>query len=537
MHELPMKNPASHDINKHISINEEAEMANQNIRPRPMALFILDGWGYRAERSANAIAQARKPCWDYHWKHYPHTLISSSGKCVGLPKDQMGNSEVGHMNMGAGRVIYQDLTRIETAIEQSEFFKNSILLSALNQAKYSTLHIMGLLSPGGVHSHETHIYALLKLAAQHGIPKVYLHAFFDGRDTPPSSALTSLQTLTKMCQKLRCGQIVSLIGRYYAMDRDNRWERTQKAYELITEGKADYQASNAFDALQQAYDRNETDEFVQATCCSHYSGMADGDVAIFMNFRADRARQLTQAFMAPNFKEFNRHRKPLLRNFVTLTQYDKSFNVLVAFPPTTLKQTLPEYLSRLGLKQLRIAETEKYAHVTYFFNGGIEQAFPGEDRILIPSPRVATYDLQPEMSAFELTERLIDEIRQQKYDVIICNFANPDMVGHSGNFAATVKAIETIDTCLNKLLSELKQIGGEAIITADHGNAEMMYNPTTQQPHTSHTHEKVPALYIGRPAIAANQKGVLADIAPTLLYLMGIPQPPEMSGKQLFTLT
>jgi 2,3-bisphosphoglycerate-independent phosphoglycerate mutase len=511
-------------------------MAHKSISPRPLALFILDGWGYREEREANAIAQARKPCWDFLWQHYPHTLVSGCGKCVGLPDGQMGNSEVGHMNMGAGRVIYQDFTRIEAAIEAKDFFSNPVLLSALNKAKNSALHIMGLLSPGGVHSHEQHIYALLELAAQRGITKVYLHAFLDGRDTPPRSALASLQGLQDKCRQLNCGEIVSIVGRYYAMDRDQRWERTQKVYDLITEGKANFQATDAIEALNQAYARNENDEFVQATCCHDYQGMKEDEVAIFMNFRADRARQLTQAFIDPNFKAFSREYKPRLNTFVTLTSYDSNFNIPAAFPPITLQRIFPEYLSELGLKQLRIAETEKYAHVTYFFNGGIEQAFPGEDRILIPSPKVATYDLQPEMSAYELTERLLKEIHQQQYDVIICNFANPDMVGHSGNFAATIKAIETIDACLNKLLAALKQVGGEAIITADHGNAEMMFDSATQQPHTAHTHEKVPAIYIGRPAIVAHSEGVLADIAPTLLYLMGIPQPPEMTGKPLFTL-
>lgn len=511
-------------------------MTNENPRPRPMALFILDGWGYREEREANAIAHAYKPCWDYLWEHYPHTLLSGCGRCVGLPDNQMGNSEVGHMNMGAGRVIYQDLTRIEAAIEKGDFFTNPILLSSLNKAKHSALHIIGLVSSGGVHSHEHHIHALLELAAQQAIPKVYLHAILDGRDTPPRSALTSLETLHDKCRELHCGEVVSVIGRYYAMDRDNRWERTQKAYELITAGKGNYRAINAIEALDQAYARNETDEFVQATSCQDYQGMKDGEVAIFMNFRADRARQLTRAFTDPNFESFSREHPPRLNTFMTLTRYDNNLDIPVAFPPVSLRHTLPEYLSELGLKQLRIAETEKYAHVTYFFNGGIEQAFPKEDRILIPSPKVATYDLKPEMSAFELTERLIEEINRQHYDVIICNFANPDMVGHSGNFTKTVKAIEAIDVCLKKLLDALKQVDGEALLTADHGNAEMMFDAATQQPHTAHTHEKVPAIYVGRPAIVTNLEGKLADVAPTLLYLMGIPQPTEMTGKPLFTL-
>lgn len=447
----------------------------------------------------------------------------------------MGNSEVGHMNMGAGRVIHQDLTRIDAAIEDGEFFKNSVLLSALQQAQSGALHIMGLLSPGGVHSQESHIQALLELAAQQGVKKVYIHAFLDGRDTPPRSAESSIEALTKKMAQLKCGEIVSVIGRYYAMDRDQRWERTQKAYELLVEGKTDFHSPNALTALQQAYARDENDEFVKATLCGSYPGMSDNDVVVFMNFRADRARQLTQAFIDPGLQGFPRQKMPKLAAFVSLTEYDKKLPTLVAFPSTTLRHILPEYLSELGLSQLRIAETEKYAHVTYFFNGGVEKPFTGEERILIPSPKVATYDLKPEMSAPELTERLVQEIREQKYDVIICNYANPDMVGHSGNFDAAVKAIETVDACLSKVLAELKEVGGEVIITADHGNAEMMFDHTTQQPHTAHTHEKVPAIYIGRKAKAVRE-GVLADIAPTMLYLMGIKKPAEMTGESLFVL-
>jgi 2,3-bisphosphoglycerate-independent phosphoglycerate mutase len=516
-------------------------MTTVSLRPKPFVLIILDGWGHREDTRANAIAGARKPCWDQLWKNYPHALLSGSGKCVGLPSGQMGNSEVGHMNMGAGRVIHQDLTRIDLAIENGEFFKNTALCSALDQVRdqKKALHVLGLLSPGGVHSQEKHIQALLELAARHQVSRVYLHAFLDGRDTPPRSAQTSLEALVKKCRDLGCGQVVSIIGRYYAMDRDKRWERVQKAYDLLTQGKADFEATDPVQALQQAYQRNENDEFVQATLIgpAETCAIQDNDAVVFMNFRADRARQLTQAFMDPDFKGFERAKRPRLSAFVTLTEYDKNFPTTVAFPPVTLKHILAEYLSEQGLRQLRIAETEKYAHVTYFFNGGLEQPFPGEDRVLIPSPKVATYDLKPEMSAPELTDRLVQEIRQQNYDVIICNFANPDMVGHSGNFPATVQAIEVIDSCLGRIIEALKEVQGEAIITSDHGNAELMFDETTQQPHTAHTHEEVPALYFGRPATVAKAKGILADLAPTLLYLLGFTPPPEMTGKVLFTLS
>jgi 2,3-bisphosphoglycerate-independent phosphoglycerate mutase len=452
----------------------------------------------------------------------------------------MGNSEVGHMTMGAGRIIHQDLTRIDLTITDKSFFKNPVFLKtfAAVRQQQKALHILGLLSPGGVHSQEQHIHALLELAAEQALPHVYLHLFLDGRDTPPRSAKSSLETLIQKINTLGCGQIASLIGRYYAMDRDKRWERTQKAYELLAEGKADFYAPDALSALESAYARGETDEFIRATQINSPSQVhiQAGDSVIFMNFRADRARQLTQAFIDPHFKNFSRNTLPALHSWVTLTEYDKNFPATVAFPPFTLPHNLPAYLSQLGLPQLRIAETEKYAHVTYFFNGGVEQAFPGEDRLLIPSPPVATYDLKPEMSAFELTERLIQEIHQQKYAVIICNYANPDMVGHSGNFQATVQAIETVDTCLSRVLEALKTVRGEALITADHGNAELLFDETTQQPHTAHTCELVPALYVGRKASVAKTKGSLADIAPTLLYLLGLAKPSEMTGESLFTL-
>jgi 2,3-bisphosphoglycerate-independent phosphoglycerate mutase len=514
---------------------------NSNI-PSPIILIILDGFGYREETNANAIAAAQTPTWDHILENYPHTLISGSGSCVGLPAGQMGNSEVGHLNMGAGRIVSQDLTRIDSDIENEQFYENSVLVNACLKAQQTQkkLHLFGLLSPGGVHSHETHIQSALKLAAKRGLSDVYLHAFLDGRDTPPQSALASLQAIETLCQELQCGQIASIIGRYYAMDRDQRWDRIQKAYELLTEGKATYQASNAQEALKMAYERGETDEFVQATRIQKQHSNAitidDGDIVIFMNFRADRARELTQAFIEPDFHGFSRIKNPTLGEFACLTEYHKEFKTPIAYPVAPLKNIFAEYVSHFGLKQLRIAETEKYAHVTFFFNGGVEKPYPGEDRILIPSPKVATYDLQPEMSAYELTNRLISEIKNNSYDVIICNFANPDMVGHTGNLNATIKAIETIDHCLKQLVETTKEINGEILITADHGNAEMLFDPLTNQPHTAHTSELVPFVYIGRKATISKKNGKLSDISPTLLYLLGLEIPKEMSGSSLVKL-
>lgn len=511
-------------------------------RPRPVALIILDGWGYRVETHANAIALAKKPHWDELWQQCPHTLVSGSGRCVGLPEGQMGNSEVGHLNMGAGRIIHQDFTRIDLAIAQGDFVKNPVLTNVIKQTikNNTALHILGLLSPGGVHSHERHIMALLELAATQKASRVYIHAFLDGRDTPPKSAESSLARLMTHCQTTGCGKIVSIIGRYYAMDRDKRWERIQQAYDLLTQGKADYDAPDALLGLQQAYARGETDEFVKATSIheplERPITIDDHDAIIFMNFRADRAREITHAFIDSNFTGFTRKKWPSV-TFVSLTEYDPTFNIPVAFPSEPLNNMFGEYISALGLNQLRIAETEKYAHVTFFFNGGIEKPYPLEDRILVPSPRVATYDLQPEMSAPEVTEQLVNVIKNKQYDVIICNFANPDMLGHTGNLPATIKAIEVIDTCLGKIITALKSVGGEAIITADHGNAELMFNETTHQPHTAHTHELVPLVYFGRKAIVPpGHDAILSDIAPTLLYLMGLPIPKEMTGQSLLQL-
>lgn len=509
--------------------------------PKPILLIILDGWGYREDPHYNAILAAKTPNWDEFWQHYPHTIISSSGSDVGLPRGQMGNSEVGHLHMGAGRLVPQDLMRIDTAIEDGSFFTHPALVEAAIQTKRnnSSLHIIGLLSPGGVHSHENHIQAMLRLAAAQGVDSVYLHAILDGRDTPPRSALSSIAALEKETKELGVGKIVTIIGRYFAMDRDKRWERTQKAYDLYTLGTAAFNAETAADGLELAYERGENDEFVQATTI-HLTKKSpvtikDDDVIVFMNFRADRARQLTRAFTEKDFNSFPRGIVPSVQ-FITLTRYAADINTQVAYPPLEVKNSIGEIVSNAGLTQLRIAETEKYAHVTFFFNGGREAPFTGEDRILIPSPKVATYDLKPEMSARELTDKLVEDILATKHDLIICNFANPDMVGHSGNMVATIKAIEVIDECLGRIVKALKTVGGEMIITADHGNAELMFDEVAGQPQTAHTANLVPFLYIGRKAKINPVEGTLIDIAPTLLYLLNLKIPDEMKGHTLVQL-
>ncbi len=507
----------------------------------PFVLIVLDGWGYREDTQYNAIAAAHAPFWHKLWNHYPHTLLDASGLAVGLPKGQMGNSEVGHLHIGAGRLVSQDLTRIDLAIDSGDFYRNPVFTQTVDQLikTQHSLHIFGLLSPGGVHSHQRHIQALVKLAAERGLRKIYLHAFLDGRDTPPKSAEASLEALEKTFQAEGCGQIASITGRYYAMDRDTRWERTARAYDLLAAGDTTFHAASALAGLHQAYARGENDEFVQPTAIypqDHPLIVQDGDAVVFMNFRADRARQLTRAFTDPNFEGFPRKRVPKLSHFVTLTQYAADIPAEVAYTPISLKNNLGEYISHLGLTQLRIAETEKYAHVTFFFNGGEEKLYPGEVRDLIPSPKVATYDLHPEMSAYPLATRLVKEIQQGKFALIVCNFANPDMVGHTGDFQATVKAIEVIDHCLKQVITALQEGGGEALITADHGNAEFMYDPNTQQPHTAHTTNLVPIIYVGRKAKPTTAEGSLQDVAPTLLQLMGLPQPAEMTGKNLFNL-
>ncbi len=503
----------------------------------PILLLILDGFGYREDADFNAVAHARKPNWDRLWNAYPHTLINTSELHVGLPNGQMGNSEVGHLNIGAGRVVYQDLTKVDLSIENGSFYTNPALVEAVEAARQNggALHIMGLLSPGGVHSHEAHIHAMVELAVRAGLKKVYLHAFLDGRDTPPRSAAQSLQLLEDRCAQLGAGRIASMVGRFFAMDRDNRWERVQAAYDLLTQGKAPFSAPTARAGLEAAYARGENDEFVQATVIGEPAPMQDGDAVVFMNFRADRAREITRTLTDEKFDGFVRARFPRLSDFTTLSSYGDEFQALPsAYTPEEIHNGLGEYLSRLGLKQLRIAETEKYAHVTYFMSGGKEQPYPGEDRVLVPSPKVATYDLKPEMSAFEVTDKLEAAIRSKQYQAILCNYANGDMVGHSGVMEAAVKAVEALDSCIGRVVNAMLECGGEVLITADHGNAEQMLDRTTNQAHTAHTLNLVPFLYIGRRAeIDAPGTGALQDVAPTLLAMMGLPQPPEMTGRSL----
>ncbi len=513
---------------------------------QPLLLIILDGWGYSDNTQYNAIHNANKPVWDRLWEDYPHMLISASGVDVGLPDEQMGNSEVGHMHLGAGRVVDQELTRIGKAIEDGHFFENTTLLSSFGQAAAAdkAVHILGLLSPGGVHSHEDHVLALMEMAARAGVKRVYVHAFLDGRDTPPKSAANSIQrVMIKFTELGRCGRIASIIGRYFAMDRNKNWGRTEAAYNLIVDGLAMHEAADPLIALDQAYHRDETDEFIRSTAIiprdQQRVRVEDGDVVVFANFRADRARQLTQAFIEPFFTGFKRTRVPALQSFITMTSYSDDFQVPVVCPPSRVKNSFGEYIANLGIHQLRIAETEKYAHVTFFFNGGDERIFQGEDRILIPSPHVATYDQKPEMSAAEVTDELIKAIESRSYGAIICNFANADMVGHTGVFEAAVKAVETLDQCLGRIEAAARAAGMEILITADHGNAEKMREVSTKkvvgQTYTAHTSNLVPLVYIGREATMANE-GTLSDIAPTMLSIMGLPPPVEMTGRPLVAL-
>ena len=508
-------------------------------QPRPIALLILDGWGYSEETEDNAIALARTPVFDRLWRESPHTTITTSGAAVGLPADQMGNSEVGHLNLGAGRVVYQEFTRVSRSIRTGSFFTNATLTDAVDKAidKDSAVHIVGLLSEGGVHSHECHIHAAIKLAVERGANRVYVHAFLDGRDTPPKSAHKSLEEVERVFREVGGGRVISMIGRFYAMDRDHRWERIRSAYDLMTLGKAEFTAPDTLTALEMAYARGETDEFVQATAIvpegEEPVTMHDGDVIIFMNYRSDRARQITRPFIEEDFDGFERLATPKLATFVSLTEYKKGFGIPVAFPPERLQNTFGEYVSALGLRQLRIAETEKYAHVTFFFNGGIESPFEGEERILVPSPKVKTYDLKPEMSAPEVTDKLVEAIESGDFDAIICNYANTDMVGHTGKIDPAIEAVEAVDECVGRVASALHRAGGECLITADHGNAEKMLNHESGQPYTAHTTNPVPLIYVGSQHKILEDGGALCDIAPTLLMMMGLEQPAEMSGKVL----
>ncbi|MFD2177049.1 2,3-bisphosphoglycerate-independent phosphoglycerate mutase [Veronia pacifica] len=507
---------------------------------KPLALVILDGWGHREDSADNAVSNAHTPVLDSLIKNNS-TLISASGMDVGLPDGQMGNSEVGHVNIGAGRIVYQDLTRITKSIADSEFFHNPALTAAMDKAINSgkAVHIMGLMSPGGVHSHEDHIAAAVDMAAQRGAEQIYLHCFLDGRDTPPRSAEASLERFDAQFAKLGKGRIASLVGRYYAMDRDNNWDRVEQAYDLLTEAKGEFKASSAVDGLKAAYERDENDEFVKATEIraegETVASIDDGDVVIFMNFRADRARQITRAFQ-PEFDGFNRHKVADLADFVMLTEYAADIKTTCAFPSESLSNTLGEWLSKEGKTQLRISETEKYAHVTFFFNGGVESVFEGEERALVASPKVATYDLQPEMSSEELTDKLVDAIKSGKFDTIICNYPNCDMVGHTGVYDAAVKAVEMMDVCISRVVDAIREVDGQLLVTADHGNAEMMIDPNTGGVHTAHTNLPVPLIYVGNKDLELADDGKLSDLAPTMLSLIDVEKPQEMTGKVLFNL-
>ncbi|MBB6519866.1 2,3-bisphosphoglycerate-independent phosphoglycerate mutase [Pseudoteredinibacter isoporae] len=505
----------------------------------PLVLLILDGFGYSDSQEHNAIHNANSPTWDALVKERANTLIATSGMAVGLPDGQMGNSEVGHMTLGAGRVVYQNYTRINKAIADGDFFNNPSYTQAIDKtvANGGAVHIMGLLSPGGVHSHEAHMNAAIELAAQRGAKEIYLHAFLDGRDVPPRSAEPSLQASDTLLREKGLGRIASVSGRFFGMDRDNRWDRVQQAYDLMTLGKAEYRYADPINALQAAYARDEDDEFVKASVIAddqeQPATINDGDCLLFMNFRPDRARQITRAFVDDGFDGFEREARPALADFVMTTEYAADIPASCAFPPQNLVNSFGEIMAKQGKQQLRIAETEKYAHVTFFFSGGQEELFDGECRELIPSPDVETYDQKPEMSAPEVTEKLTAAIESGKYDVIICNYANCDQVGHTGDYHAAMKAVEVVDECLAKVFASIDASGGEALVTADHGNVETMFDTESGQKHTQHTTLPVPFVYYGQRDIRLAEGGSLADVAPTMLALMGIDQPSEMDGNNL----
>jgi 2,3-bisphosphoglycerate-independent phosphoglycerate mutase len=508
-------------------------------KTKPVLLVVLDGWGNRVEREANAIAIAGTPNVDALLREFPSTAVETSGLSVGLPEGQMGNSEVGHTNLGAGRIVYQDLVRINRAVEDGSFFQNDALLMAVRRAKESggAVHFMGLLSDGGVHSHVEHLHACLELARREGVAKAFVHAFMDGRDTPPKSGLGYMADLEKRMAEKGYGKVAMVSGRYYAMDRDKRWDRVSQAYAAMVRGDGK-RAASGVQAMEQAYAADETDEFVKPTVIVGGGGkpvglVRDGDAVIFFNFRADRAREITRAFTDAQFKDFDRVAVPRLAAYVCMTEYDKTFGLPVAFGPSDLTEIFPEIVSRAGLKQLRCAETEKYAHVTFFFNGGRELTYPGEDRILVPSPRdVKTYDEKPEMSAREVTDKLTAAIGTGQYGFVLVNYANPDMVGHTGILDAAVKAVKVVDECVGRLWQAARKQGMAMLITADHGNCEMMTDPATGQPHTAHTLNPVPFILADPDFKGAKlrSKGVLADVAPTCLQVMGLPQPNEMKG-------
>ena len=501
---------------------------------QPLALIILDGFGCREETKGNAIAAARTPHLDHLMACCPHTRIGASGMDVGLPDGQMGNSEVGHTNIGAGRIVYQELTRITKSFDEGEALGNPALTAAMENARRpgQALHLMGLLSDGGVHSHIRHLYGLMEMARRFAVERVYLHCFMDGRDVPPTSGTEFIAALQQKIKELGLGQIATVSGRYYAMDRDNRWERVKLAYDAIVNGEGN-KDPDPVAVMQKSYDAGVTDEFIVPTVVTEGAGIKAGDSVIFFNFRPDRARELTRTLVDPDFAGFEREKGFFPLTYICMTQYDATMpNVEVAYRPESLTNTLGEYLSRLGKTQLRIAETEKYAHVTFFFNGGVEAPYEGEDRVLIPSPKVATYDLQPEMSAYAVTDEAVRRIESGRYDVIILNYANCDMVGHTGVFEAAVKAVEAVDTCLGRLLAALEKAGGRAFLTADHGNADQMADENGA-PFTAHTTNPVPFVAIGFGDVKLRSGGRLADIAPTMLQAMGLPQPEEMTGRSL----
>jgi 2,3-bisphosphoglycerate-independent phosphoglycerate mutase len=511
-----------------------------NQKRGPLALVIIDGWGYSPRREGNAIALAATPFYDELCENYPQTLLEASGTRVGLPAGVMGNSEVGHLNIGAGRVIRMDVSRVDHDIATGEFFRNEVLLAAMDGAskRGNALHLMGLLSDGQVHSSQEHLYALLRLAKQRGLDRVFIHCFLDGRDTPPMSAIHYVAALQKKIEEIGCGQIATLIGRYYAMDRDKRWERTQRAYELLVRGKGE-RAVDPVAAIQGYYERGITDEFIEPTVIVGANGepvatIQDGDAVIFFNFRPDRARQLTRALAVPGFAEFDVSGRPQI-DFVCFTVYDRSFPLPIAFAPHDHKNVLAEVWEKICVRNFRLAETEKYAHVTYFFNGGVEKEHGCERRLLVPSPRIATYDLQPEMSAFKVTDKVLRGIDEGETDIFIINFANPDMVGHTGKLDKTIEACQYVDTCLGWITNGMRRARGTTIITADHGNAEQMIDPESGGPHTAHTSNPVPLHLIDEAArgLKLREGGALEDVAPTLLALLGNEKPEEMTGRDL----
>ena len=530
-------------------------------RPKPLVLIILDGWGYRAEQKANAIALARKPTYDRLLREYPNTLIHTSGHYVGLPDGQMGNSEVGHLNIGAGRVVHMDITRIDLMIQNGDFFKNPTLLSAMNHARIGgrQLHLFGLVSDGGVHSQQAHLYALLKMAKENNVERVFVHPFMDGRDTLPTNGAGYLEQLQQKMREYNSGKIATVSGRYYAMDRDRRWERIAKAFNVMVTGNGEAaKHADPIKGVKDSYNRGVTDEFIIPFVCTNARGeplatIRDDDACIAFNFRADRMRQITRALarnsgLSPQDgadlpdaagldATIPRERVPKNLKYICMTQYDKQFTLPYVIPPESLTNILANVMANLELRNLRVAETEKYAHVTYFFNGGVEKPFPGEERVLVPSPKVATYDLKPEMSAAGIADAVVKAVGQNSFDVIVVNFANADMVGHSGKIEPTVKAVETVDACLAQIESAVRQHGGAMLITADHGNAEMMIDPATGGPHTAHTTNPVPliALSEDHQRFQLRPGGSLQDISPTLLGLLGIPQPKEMTGHDLRT--